>query len=219
MEGSSLSVRWRHLPKRGRRTGSAPSSRGRSSSQQPCFLAKVVTRGKRGRLTLTLGADWNRTLCGSRSPRFIELACVETRSSRVGLRIFCFLFFSEEKGAVCQWHTNSTVLRSAPVGAFGCLPLADSARAGRRECPTHRRLRGTGDIPLKKGVWEKKGCLNAIFSSNGFPLQIENRLSENRQPAFLSPAKGAMAYRVFLSTGGPNKAYAWRACRSRRTHR
>ena len=201
MEGSSLSVRWRHLPKRGRRTGSAPSSRGRSSSQQPCFLAKVVTRGKRGRLTLTLGADWNRTLCGSRSPRFIELACVETRSSRVGLRIFCFLFFSEEKGAVCQWHTNST------------------DRAGRRECPTHRRLRGTGDIPLKKGVWEKKGCLNAIFSSNGFPLQIENRLSENRQPAFLSPAKGAIAYRVFLSTGGPNKAYAWRACRSRRTHR
>ena len=33
----------------------------------------------------------------SRSPRFTELACVETRSSRVGLRIFSTIFFSEEK--------------------------------------------------------------------------------------------------------------------------
>ena len=60
---------------------------------------------------------------------------------------------------------------AAPPSERGpCLPLRGrrvpvahkqgTDRAGRRECPPHRRLRGPGDIPLKKGCLGEGGLLS-----------------------------------------------------------
>ena len=82
--------------------------------------------------------------------------------------------FSRNQEFRRRFHAESQAV--AMLSHPNIVSVYDVSRSGDVDYIVMELIEG---ITLKQYL-EKKGCLNAIFSANGFPLQIENRLSENR---------------------------------------